>query len=116
MTTLEIERRVLGPKHPDTLVSMNNLACVLLDEGKYAQAEALYSQALEIERRVLGPEHPDTLISMNNLAHVYWYEGKYPQAEALDSKRCRSNAACWVPSIPTRFGPWAIWLTPTDSG
>lgn len=26
--------------------------------GKYAQAEALLSQALEIELRVLGPEHP----------------------------------------------------------
>ena len=40
---------------------MNNLADVYDEEGKYAQAEALYSQTLEIQRRVLGPEHPDTL-------------------------------------------------------
>jgi Tfp pilus assembly protein PilF len=47
---------VLGPEHPDTLRSMNNLAVVYDDQGKYAQAEALYSQTLEIQRRVLpGP-------------------------------------------------------------
>ena len=37
---------------------MNNLASVYFEQGKYAQAEALYSEALEIQRRVLGPEHP----------------------------------------------------------
>ena len=58
---LEIDRRVSGPDHPDTLMAMNNLAIVYLDQGKYAQAEALHTQTLEIERRVLGPEHPDTL-------------------------------------------------------
>ena len=24
---LEVQQRVLGPEHPDTLISMNNLAC-----------------------------------------------------------------------------------------
>ena len=74
--TLEIQRRVLGPEHPDTLNSMNNLASVYYSQGKYAQAEALDSQILEIRRRVLGPEHPDTLASMNNLANVYYVAGQ----------------------------------------
>jgi hypothetical protein len=47
-----MRRRVLGPEHPDTLASMNNLAAVYNDESKYPQAEALDSQALEIKRRV----------------------------------------------------------------
>jgi len=29
----------LGGEHPDTLTSMNNLAAVLSDQGKYEQAE-----------------------------------------------------------------------------
>ena len=65
---------------------MNNLADAYSDEGKYAQAEALYSQILEIRRRVLGPEHPGTLSSMNYLAKDYTYEGKYAQAERIFSQ------------------------------
>ena len=84
--TLAIERRVLGPEHPDTLALMNNLANGYQSDGKFAQAEALHSQALEAQRRVLGPEHPDTLKSMGNLANVYEDEGKYLQAEALYSQ------------------------------
>ncbi len=68
------------------LISMNNLANVYWSQGKYGQAEALYSQTLEIQRRVLGPEHPDTLLSMGNLADTCAKEGKYAQAEALFSQ------------------------------
>ena len=68
---LAIQRRVLGPEHPDTLYSMNGLASSTQSRASTPQAEALNSQTLEIRRRVLGPEHPDTLISMNNLANVY---------------------------------------------
>jgi len=50
---LEIKRRVLGPEHRNTLNSMNNLAIVYWFEGKYAQADTLFSQTLEIQRRVL---------------------------------------------------------------
>jgi hypothetical protein len=33
---------VLGRDHPDTLASMNNLATSLRQQGKYAEAEAMY--------------------------------------------------------------------------
>ncbi len=81
--TWEIRRRVLGPEHPDTLLSMTNLAAIYHSEGKYAQAESLGIQALDMMRRALGPEHPDTVWRMNNLANVYTSERKYEQAEAL---------------------------------
>jgi tetratricopeptide (TPR) repeat protein len=73
----------LGPEHPDTLISMNNLANVYWSQGNYEQAETLYGQTMEIQRRVLGSEHPDTLLSMGNLAATYADEGKYAQAEPL---------------------------------
>jgi len=83
---LDLQRRVLGSEHPDTLKSMTKLADVFDMEGKSAQAESLHSQILEIRRRVLGPEHPDTLRSMNELTNAYWNQGKYEQAEALDGQ------------------------------
>ncbi len=81
---MEIQRRVLGPAHPDTLRSMNRLGSILLDEGHLAEAEKLSSETLELRRRVLGPDHPDTLTAMNNLARALSYEGRYAEAERLD--------------------------------
>jgi serine/threonine protein kinase/tetratricopeptide (TPR) repeat protein len=80
----DLRHRVLGPEHPDTLTSMNNLAAVYIDQQRYAEAEGLDIQILEIRRRVLGPEHPDTLSSMSHLAIIYWGQGKYAQSEALN--------------------------------
>jgi serine/threonine protein kinase len=82
--SMEIRRRVLGPEHPDTLNSMNDLAEALRNEGHYAEAEKLQRETLDIRRRVLGPEDPDTLNSMNNLANTLWEDGKYAEAEKLN--------------------------------
>ena len=38
--------RVLGKEHPDTLTSMNPLASVLSNQGKYVEVEAMHGQAL----------------------------------------------------------------------
>ena len=64
---LEIQRRALGPQHPDTLRSMNLLASTLGDAGHDADAEKMSREVLEIRRRVLGSRHPDTLHSMVTL-------------------------------------------------
>jgi hypothetical protein len=61
---------MLGPEHPDTADSLNNLANLLCDEGDFAAARPLYEHALAIREKVLGPEHPDTADSLNNLASL----------------------------------------------
>jgi hypothetical protein len=74
---------VLGKEHPSTLTSMNNLATVLRDQGKYEQVEEMHRQVLGLSETVLGKEHPSTLTSMNNLAIVLRDQGKYEQAEEI---------------------------------
>ena len=74
---------LLGKEHPDTLTSMDNLAGVLSDQGKYGQAEEMYRQVLGLSETVLGKEYPDTLTSMDNLAGVLSDQGKYGQAEEM---------------------------------
>ena len=44
---LGLRETVLGKENPDTLRSMNNLAAVLSDQGKYEQAEEMFRQALK---------------------------------------------------------------------
>jgi len=79
----EIRARELGPEHPGTLMSINNLGIVLEAQGKVAEARKLYEQTLAIHKRIRGPEHPDTLASMNNLAMVLCDQGKREEARKL---------------------------------
>ena len=72
-----------GAKHPDTLMSMNNLASVLSRRGKYEEAGEMYRQVLGLKDTVPGKEHPSTLTSMNNLALVLSRQGKYEEAEEM---------------------------------
>jgi non-specific serine/threonine protein kinase/serine/threonine-protein kinase len=81
---LQIQRRLLGHEHPDTLRSMGTLAAVLAYEGHYVEAEKLQRETLEIRRRVLGPDHPDTLESRNLLAATLEYGGHLVEAEKLE--------------------------------
>ncbi len=73
----------LGPDHPSTLSSVNNLAVLYESQGRYGEAEPLYRRVLAASEKVLGPEHPDTLRSINNLAFLYQAQGRYGEAEPL---------------------------------
>jgi tetratricopeptide (TPR) repeat protein len=74
--TLESRKARLGPEHPDTLRSMNNLASAYMDARRLDKALPLLEQTLELHKARLGPEHPDTLCSMNNLALAYMHAGR----------------------------------------
>ncbi|MET8732470.1 tetratricopeptide repeat protein [Streptomyces parvus] len=50
--------RALGPDHPFTLTSRNNLATALSGLGEHRQAAELHQQVLADRERVLGPDHP----------------------------------------------------------
>src|SRR5208282_2765431 len=82
----EISAEILGPEHPDTLRSMDNLAITYRDQGRAAEAAALQEEVLEKRRRILGDEHPDTLRSMDNLAVTYGDQGRTAEAAALDEQ------------------------------
>jgi len=63
--------KLLGPDHPETLMSMNNLAAAYLDAGKLDLSLPLHKETLKLRKAKLGPDHRDTLDSMNNLAEGY---------------------------------------------
>src|SRR3984957_5138930 len=81
---LETSKRVLGEEHPDTLMSMNNLALTYRNQGRWKEAEVLQFSVMETSKRVSGEEHPDTLMSMNNLAVTYQEQGRWKEAEVLN--------------------------------
>ncbi len=57
---LAIWEKVLGPDHPDTAASLNNLASLLSAQGDYASARPLFErELLPSERKYLDlTTHP----------------------------------------------------------
>ncbi|MEU4769127.1 tetratricopeptide repeat protein [Actinosynnema sp. NPDC023794] len=76
-------QRLHGPDHPDTLASLNNLACGYRSAGDLGRAIPLFEATLADRQRVLGPDHPDTLTSLNNLAYAYRSAGDLERAVPL---------------------------------
>ena len=74
---------LLGPDHPDTLASRNNLAGAYRAAGRLTEAITLYEQVLPDSIRVLGENHPNTLNSRNNLAYAYRAAGRLTEAITL---------------------------------
>jgi TPR repeat protein/CHAT domain-containing protein len=81
-----IARRLRGPEHPDTALSLNNLAAQYLGMGEFTKAEPLLQEALQIYRKVGGEEHSDTAVGLNNLGDLYEQMGEYAKAEPLYQK------------------------------
>ena len=91
---------MLGPEHPDTLTSVNDLALLLYNKGDYAGAEPLFRRALEASDCVLGLEHPDTLKSVNNLAGLLQNKGDYAGAERLYRRALEASERVLGPEHP----------------
>ncbi|MCX4804995.1 tetratricopeptide repeat protein [Streptomyces sp. NBC_01214] len=59
----------MGPDHPDTLTSRNNLASWLGQTGDVREAARILTQLAADRSRILGPDHPDAAVTPANLAH-----------------------------------------------
>ncbi len=92
---LAIREAALGPDHPDTALSLNNLAELLRAQGRSGEAEPLFRQALAIREAALGPDHPNTAQSLNNLAALLWAQGRYGEAESMYRRALTINDALW---------------------
>jgi len=80
---LAIREKVLGPEHPETATSLNNLGILLKKQGDLAGARSLYERALAATEKALGPDHPDTANSLNNLANLLQEQGDLAGARPL---------------------------------
>jgi len=55
---LKIIETVLGPDHPNTATSLDNLANLHQAMGNHVAALPLYTRALKIREAAFGPDHP----------------------------------------------------------
>ena len=78
-----MRKKLLGDEHPDVATSLNDLALLYKNQGRYDDAELLYIQALDIRKKLLGDKHYDVALSLNNLAVLYDNQGRYDDAQRL---------------------------------
>ncbi len=101
---LTIAEAVLGPTHPDTATSLNNLAALLYAQGDYAAAQPLFERALTIREAALGPTHPDTVTSLTNLAELLRAQRDLAAARPLYERALTIREAALGPTHPSIAG------------
>jgi tetratricopeptide (TPR) repeat protein len=69
----------------------HNLGNLYKNQGKLAEAEAMYLRALEGYEKALGPDHTSTLSTVNNLGNLYKNQGKLAKAEAMYLRALKGN-------------------------
>jgi len=70
----------------ESVGSINLLALLYSQQGKYSKAEDLLRQVLEILAKTHGPEHRDVASVLNNIAVTLKEQGKYGEAERLEQR------------------------------
>ncbi len=91
--TLAAQTARLGPDHPNTLLTQNNLAPAYQAVGQIDRAIALLEQTLAGRTAKLGADHPSTFTTQNNLALAYQAAGQIDRAIALFERTLTARTA-----------------------
>lgn len=71
-----------GPLHPMTLTVRRQEVAVLIDQGRFDDADAQLRQLHALTVQTLGPQHRETGLSWNSLGIIAWERGDYAEAVA----------------------------------
>jgi hypothetical protein len=81
---LKHQKRFFGMKHPDTLMTRNELGMFLCASKRHLPAaQRLVENVLQARRQLLGEEHAYTLWSINDLSKVYIEVGRADDAVTM---------------------------------
>lgn len=79
--SLTLRMKVLGDKHKDFLVNLNNLGAALGRCGYLQEAEQAFREVIAKRESSLGKEHLDTATSMMHLGVCLKNQGKFQESE-----------------------------------
>jgi tetratricopeptide (TPR) repeat protein len=71
----------LGPYHPATAIATINLALLYQDQGKLAEAEQIFKQAVEVTERGFGPDDLEVAICLEHYAELLTNMERKAEAE-----------------------------------
>jgi tetratricopeptide (TPR) repeat protein len=80
---VELERGLVGERHPDFAEASSWLALTLYMEGKPEEAESMERRAIEVLRSSMPERAPRLVGAVNDLGLMLWTRGDAAQAEPL---------------------------------
>ena len=102
---LQGKEEALGPDHPSTLDSVNNLGLLYKSQGKLGEAEKMYQQALQGYEKALGLEDVarsrPALNTIRNLGDLFAAQGYLDEAIKMYSRACTAHLTMNVSSLNT---------------
>lgn len=78
-----LREKELGPEHPDSLHSKNQLCELFRSVGDLDSAESTSLESIAMGERIFGVDHPLTLAARLNLAGVYRSQSRLKESEAI---------------------------------
>ncbi|KAF2110980.1 hypothetical protein BDV96DRAFT_552710 [Lophiotrema nucula] len=107
--TSTLDTEALGLKHTSTLGTFNNLGTLYVDQGKLAEAEAMYSRALQGYEEALGPELLPTYLpalnTMFSFGDLLSRTGREDKAKTMFTQALAGYTAVQGPD-----SKWCKWL------
>ena len=94
-------RTQIGTEHPNTILSMDNLAVAYFNAGRPGEAIKLMEEVLTIRRKVNGPDHFNTALVMDNLAVFYYSIGRLDDAAKLREELLVRDRKQYGPEHPS---------------
>ncbi len=80
----EAER--FGPEDQRVFLSLDKLAQLYHDQGKYSEAEPVYGRALAIVEKLLGPEHSRVATTLENYATLLQKTKRNAEAARMEAR------------------------------
>ena len=95
---MAIDERVLGPDHPSTADTINELALAYRHEGQWNEAARLYRRALAIYQA--APNSSQVPVALNNLAQTLAAQRQRNEAERLFRQALAESEKRYGPDHP----------------
>jgi tetratricopeptide (TPR) repeat protein len=94
------EQPPVGPAHPRLAQAMRQLGLVLMQRGRYDEADATMQRALTMQEQLLGPDHDEVSETLSNMGLSCIQQGNFRRAKGL-LKRAVAIAELHV--VPNQF-------------
>jgi tetratricopeptide (TPR) repeat protein len=85
--------------------ALHNLGNFYADQGRLAEVEAMYNQALQGSKEALGAKHTLTLDTVNNLGSFYADQGRLAEAEAMYNRALQGKEEALGPQLLPLYLP-----------
>jgi CHAT domain-containing protein/tetratricopeptide (TPR) repeat protein len=82
LKSIAILEKYFSKERPEYALSLNDIAVLYTDSGKFEQADSFSLKAYAVCKAVLGNEHKETIFSLLTLANTYLKFAKYDNAES----------------------------------